>query len=138
MLARFIVLRDRNAAYLAPMTMVLLLRTNFSSSVYKPPGIVPNAVHRQPQVSSPWKVHCLRPVNSASVTNVPYSDSKRSISGVTATRLKIMWKKLRCMSGNRLRRCTTQFTWSALEHLLLKEVVFHAPLPEAPGRSRVW
>jgi hypothetical protein len=30
--------------YLAPMTMVLLLRTNFSISVYTPPGIVPNAV----------------------------------------------------------------------------------------------
>lgn len=29
--------------YLAPMTAVLLLKTNFSSNVYMPPGIVPKA-----------------------------------------------------------------------------------------------
>jgi len=33
--------------YLAPMTTVLLLSTNFSISVYTPPGIVPNAIIRQ-------------------------------------------------------------------------------------------
>jgi hypothetical protein len=31
-------------AYLAPMTMVLPLRMNFSNSTYMPPGSVPNAV----------------------------------------------------------------------------------------------
>jgi hypothetical protein len=50
----------------------------------------------------------LRPVNSANVTSVPYSDSKRSTRGITAIRLKIMWKKLRCMTGNKLSRCTIQ------------------------------
>lgn len=31
-------------AYLAPMTIVLLLKTNFSNNVYMPPGMVPNAM----------------------------------------------------------------------------------------------
>jgi hypothetical protein len=48
----------------------------------------------------------LRPVKRARVTNVPNSASKRSRRGATATRLKIMWKKLRCVRGNRLSRCT--------------------------------
>jgi hypothetical protein len=28
--------------------------------------------------------------------------------------LKIMWKKLRCINGNRLSRCTAQVRWSAV------------------------
>jgi hypothetical protein len=70
-----------------------------------PPGIVPNAVSRQSMRIS-LALYFLRPVNSANVTNVPNSDSKRSRRGAKATRLKIMWKKLRCITGNRLSRCT--------------------------------
>jgi hypothetical protein len=100
-------------SYLAPMTIVLLRRTNFSNSVYMPPGIVPNAAQCQSYAPTYHGDDCLRPVNSASVTNVPNSDSKRSRRGVTARRLKIMWKKLRCINGKRLSRCTAQVRWSA-------------------------
>lgn len=78
----------RNTHTLAPITAVLLRKTNFSSKVYMPPGIVPKG-----------------PVNSANDTSVPYSDSKRSISGVTAIRLKIIWTKFQCKTGNKLSRC---------------------------------
>jgi hypothetical protein len=54
----------------------------------------------------------LRPVKRARVTSVPNSASKRSRRGATAMRLKIMWKKLRCVRGNRLSRCTVSIAVS--------------------------
>jgi hypothetical protein len=77
--------------YLAPMTTVLLLNTYFSNSTNMPPGNVPKG-----------------PVNSASVTKVPNSASKRSRRGVRATMLKIRWSQLRCIRGKAFRRCTAE------------------------------
>jgi hypothetical protein len=74
-----------------------------------------------------WLPTCLRPVNSANVTNVPNSDSKRSRRGAKATTLKIMWKKLRCMTGNRLSRCTTRKDVSFWSHHNARKPPRHLP-----------
>jgi len=78
-------------AYLAPITTVLLLNTYFSNNTNMPPGNVPKG-----------------PVNSASVTKVPNSASKRSRRGVRAMMLKIKWSQLRCIRGKAFRRCTAE------------------------------
>ena len=48
----------------------------------------------------------LRPKNRAKLVRVPYSDSKRSSSGVRARILRMVWKMLRWMKGKVLTRYT--------------------------------
>lgn len=130
------ILSEIYRAYLAPMTMVLLLRTYFSKSTYMPPGIVPNAAFKSTLALNHYCVVCLRPVKSAKVTSVPNSASKRSIRGVTARRLKIMWKKLRCINGNKLSRCTAKMTKSASDINLVTCSILERPKFPTPCSER--
>jgi hypothetical protein len=109
------------------MTTVLLLNTYFSSRTKIPPGNVPKG-----------------PVNSANVTKVPNSASKRSRRGVRAMMLKSRWSQLRCIRGKALRRCTTgghmlaPFYCSKTIEQTLEDLIFEVYSKMSPPSRSVW